>query len=341
MDLDLPSFLTKPLSIGNEQIQTRLVLAPMTGLGHIAFRKIVSSFGGSGLLFSEMCSAKALPHENRQTSPVFKWRDEEASSLVCQIFGSDPGVMAAAAGRIEDEGFFGVDINFGCSAAAICRQGGGAELLKNPSRAVKIVAAVRKAVSIPLFVKFRTGWVDDPNPAVDLAERFEDAGADALTFHPRVSPDRRSRTPKWQYIGEVKKKVSIPVFGNGDVFDRKDCKKMLETTGCDGVAIGRIAVAKPWIFSMWTAGFEPGPDIYQKSAMEMADLLEQHYTQVRAVKLFKKFATYFTAGFRFGHNLNKQLCRADSMEDIRGNIIEAFGEVPELASRPNMNMFTA
>ncbi len=138
----------------------------MTFLGNIAFRELLSQYGGYGLLFSEMCSAKTVPHENRFVSPCFRWRDEERSHLVCQIFGADPLEMAEAARRIEDEGLFGVDINFGCSNTTICRRNCGAALLKNPDLAAAIVAEVRGAVSFPLTVKFRTGWRDDPAIAV-------------------------------------------------------------------------------------------------------------------------------------------------------------------------------
>jgi tRNA-dihydrouridine synthase len=130
---------------------------------------------------------------------------------------------------------FGVDINLGCSNTTICRRNCGAALLKTPDLAAEIVASVREAISCPLTVKFRTGWKDDPNPAIQFAKRFEDAGADALIFHPRVAPDRRSRPAKWEYIGLVKQAVRIPVFGNGDVFDRNDCLRMIQETGCDGI----------------------------------------------------------------------------------------------------------
>ena len=118
----LAEYLRQPLKIGGQSIDTRLVLAPMSFLGHIAFRELVSRYGGYGLLFSEMCSAKAIPNENRFVSPYFRWRDEERSLLICQIFGDDPPIMAAAARRVENEGLFGVDINLGCSNATICRR---------------------------------------------------------------------------------------------------------------------------------------------------------------------------------------------------------------------------
>lgn len=339
MDTELAKRLKRPLMIRGRQIDSRLVLAPMSGLGHIAFRELLEDYGGYGLLFSEMCSARAIPQENRKVSPVFNWREQELAFLVCQIFGSDPETMARAAMRVEQEGFFGVDINFGCSVAAICKQNCGAALLKNPQLAVEIVKAVRKAVSIPVFVKFRTGWKDDLQIAVDLSRKFEDAGSDVLTFHPRVAPDRRSRPPKWEYIGKVREGVSIPVFGNGNVFDQQDCLRILNDTGCAGVAIGRIAVARPWIFRMWTGGFSPGPEIYRKTALKMADLLEKHYDPTRALQRFKKFAIYFAANFRFGHSIYNKLCRASDMQSVRENISRVFEKNLETIPRPNMNMF--
>ena len=211
MNSKLANLLNQPLKVGNAFIEKRLVLAPMAFLGNVAFRELIQSFGGFGLLFTEMCSARRIPHENRHRSTYFNWLDSELPRLVCQIFGSIPSTMAAAARRIAEEQFFGVDLNFGCSEVSICRQNCGASILNQPELAAKIVSEVRKAVSIPIFVKYRTGWQDNPQAAVVLAKYFEDAGADALTFHPRVAPDRRSRPPKWEYIGMVKQAVSIPV----------------------------------------------------------------------------------------------------------------------------------
>lgn len=341
MTINTSAFLRKPLLIGSKTVSNRLFFAPMTGLGHIAFRELVSTFGGHGLLFTEMCSAKAIPMENRNVSKVFRWCDQELSYLVCQLVGNQPDIMAKAAVRIEKEGFFGVDINFGCAVSAICKKGWGAALLEDPPLAASLVAAVRKAVSIPVFVKFRIGLQADCEPVIDLAKQFEDAGADALTFHPRVAPDRRSRPPRWDYIRRVKDAVSIPVFGNGNVFDQNDCQKMIKTTGCDGITIGRIAVSKPWIFKTWTEDFIPDPDIYLDCAVKMATLLEAHYDPIMAYKLFKKIAIYFTANFRFGHSIYKKLCLADDIAEIKENIIKLFEEPPETVSRPNMNMFTA
>ena len=336
---NLAQHLRQPINIGNQTIDRRLVLAPMAFLSHIAFRELVSQYGGYGLLFSEMCSAGAVPSENRFVSPYFRWRDTERCRLVCQIFGADPQVMAQAARRIEQEGLFGVDINFGCANGAICRRNCGAALLKEPDLAVKIVEAVRHAVSIPVSVKFRTGWKDDPGSAVALAVRFESAGADALIFHPRIAPDRRSRPPRWAHIRMVKNAVAIPVFGNGDVFDRDDCIRILSQTGCDGVAVGRMAVARPWIFAEWADELTPAPDIFQDAALKLAGLLEKHYATQSAVRRYKRFAYYFCANFRYGHTLYSRVLNAPDMARIEQIIHRFFSQCPDLVAKPNLNFF--
>lgn len=340
-DLDfLSSYLTQTLPIGNKTIANRMVLAPMAGLGHVAFRALLAEFGGFGLLFTGMCSAKAVPHENPAVSTVFTWQASELPYTVCQIFGEAPEVMAAAARRVEKEGFFGVDLNFGCSVAAICKKGAGAALLKDPDRAVAIVAAVRNAVDCPVFVKYRTGWENQPKAAADLGRRFEAAGADALTFHPRVAPDRRSRPPKWDHITLVKEHVSIPVFGNGNLFHEADGIRMIRQTGCQGLSVGRMAVARPWIFSQWTKGFAPPQDIFYTTALKMIECLNRFYDPRTCVKLFKKFAPYFCANFKFSHAILKELVRADTMEAIETNIHRLLKDSPQILTTPNIHLFS-
>lgn len=336
----LGAFLKRPLLVRGRTIPGRLFLAPLSKLGNTAFRELVAGYGGYGLLFSEMCWARSVPCGNGHDQGGFMWREgENLQELVCQIFGSDPAAMARAAAIIAAEGFFGVDLNFGCSVAAVCRKGCGAALLREPERAAAIVKAVRGAVDIPVFVKFRTGWEDRPEGAVALARRFEAAGADALTFHPRVAPDRRTRPPRWAYIAAVKAAVTIPVFGNGDVFDQADCERMLHTTGCDGVALGRLALAKPWIFGEWTGRFTPGPDVYRTCALALSRLLERYYQPTTALRRFRKFAGYFSANFVFGHSLYAQLTRARDMAAIRETLERFFETAPGVAARPNMNRF--
>jgi tRNA-dihydrouridine synthase len=146
MNSKLAEILNRPLNIGATTIEKRLVLAPMAFLGNVAFRQLVQTYGGYGLMFTEMCSAKRIPNENRHRSTYFRWRDAELSHLVCQIFGDDPMNMAAAAQRIEAEQFFGVDINFGCSEVSICRQNCGAAILKSPDLAAEIQSRIHPAI---------------------------------------------------------------------------------------------------------------------------------------------------------------------------------------------------
>ena len=329
--------LKQPLKIGNRNIDRRLNLAPLTFLGHVAFRELLSEYGGYGLLFTEMCSAKTVLTENRYKSPYFRWRDQERQRLVCQIFGREPDIMAQAAERIQAEGFFGVDINFGCSAGNICKRRCGAALLKSPKEAIRIVAAVRRAVDMPLFVKYRIGWKDDPEFAVELARQFEFEGVDALTFHPRVAPDRRARPPKWAYIGLVKQAVGIPVYGNGDVFDRKDCEKMLAQTGCDGIALGRLAVAQPWIFAVWNRDFRAPADIHGRIAFRLLSLLESHYEPAAALRRFNRFAYYFASNFTYGHSFYNRIRNTTDLKAAATELERFFESPPQLRSRLNQH----
>lgn len=346
----LQQLIQRPLQIGTRLLNNRLVFAPMSGLGHVAFRELLADYGHYGLLFSEMSSAKAIPQENRLVSPVFRWRDEESHLLVWQILGNSPGDMAKAAKRIEQEGFFGVDINFGCSVARICKRGMGAYLLKKPDQAMDIIKAVRDAVDIPIWVKFRTGWLDAKNriklepadlcdKAVNFACMLEAAGADAITFHPRVAPDRRTRPPKWTHIAKIKQAVNIPVFGNGNVFDESDCYDMFDQTACDGISLGRIALAKPWFFASLNGMFAADDNTYSEAIFRYIHLLEKHYDPQQAIKRFYKYSRYYCASFRFGNTLRAKIRKSKSFDEIKCVLNKFFENSLMLNQRPNENLF--
>lgn len=335
----LKDYINRPLKIGRKTIPNRLVLAPMTYLGHVAFRQMLMELGGCGLMFSEMCSAGRVPTENRRVSSYFRWCDAETGHLAIQILGADSARMADAARRIEDEGLFGVDINLGCAVKTVCRFEQGAGLLKEPAKAAALVRRVREAVTCPVTVKFRTGWEDDPAIAVDLARRLEDAGADMLTFHPRVAPDRRNRPPRWEYIGMVKQAVSIPVLGNGDVFSVDDCLKMMESTGCDGVALGRIAVARPWVFEQWLRGVDEFPvNTCRQAALRLLALAQTHFDGVRALRRYKRYAAYLSANFVFGNSLFNRLRNAPDLATTEDVLIQFFDQDPPPLQQPNLNL---
>jgi len=346
----LLNWIQRPLQVGEQRLKNRLVFAPMSGLGHVAFRELLADYGQYALLFSEMSSAKAIPHENRYVSPIFRWRDEERHLIVWQILGNSPNDMAKAAKRIAKEGFFGVDINFGCSVARICKRGMGAYLLKNPGQAMDIVKAVRDAVDISLWVKFRTGWLDTDNRlkiepadlsdrAVNFACMLEEAGTDALTFHPRVAPDRRTRPPKWAHIAKIKQAVKIPVFGNGNVFDSGDCYDMFDQTSCDGISLGRIALAKPWFFAELNGMFQANNNTYKEAIFRYIQLLEKHYDPHQAIKRFYKYSRYYCASFRFGNTLRAKVRKAKTFEEIKSTLNHFFESPLMLNQRPNENLF--
>jgi tRNA-dihydrouridine synthase B len=337
---ELSRRLRRPLEVRGRLLANRLVLAPMAQLGNVAYRELLAGFGGCGLMFSEMCSARRLPIENPKASTCFRWRAEERDRLVIQIVGAQPAEMAAAARRIAAEGLFGVDLNFGCSVAAICKRDCGAALLEAPARAEAIVRAVRTTVDLPLFVKFRTGWRDDPALPVELARRFAAAGADALTFHPRVAPDRRNRPAKWDYIRQVKAAVDIPVFGNGDVFAPGDCLRMLKTTGCDGVAVGRMAITQPWLFAHWVLGEVPEEKVFAGTPLTMARLLERHFEPAKALRRYKKFLSYYAANFRFGHSLYAKTANVRSLPEALDAVHAFFARPPERLRQPSVARFS-
>ncbi|MEF2145594.1 MAG: tRNA-dihydrouridine synthase family protein [Desulfovibrionaceae bacterium] len=341
----LRSLLDRPLPLRGRTASCRLWLAPMAGLGHVALREVVSGFGGCGLLFSEMCTARGLEKENRRSSPNFRWTDAEAGQLMIQISGADPEEMTLAARRIASENLCGVDINMGCAATAMTKRGAGAALLREPEKAASVLHAVRAAVDavnpdLPVTVKLRTGWSPDPGPACDMARLLRDAGADALIFHPRVAPDRRTRPPVWAHIRLVAEAVDIPVLGNGNVQTPQDCLRMLEETGCAGVSVGRMAVARPWLFAEWVKGREFGPETYRRTALDLLDALERHFDPQRAVKRWKKYAVYLAANYSYGHSLLPRLLRGACLDDFRANAQAVLDGTQALASRPNVHLFT-
>lgn len=340
----LAAQLESPLYIGGKKAPSRLALAPMAGLGHIALRDIIRAFGGEALLFTGMLSARGLPTENPRVSPVFNWREEELSCLVGQIFGNDPKEMAAAARRIAREGFFGVDINMGCAVAEIVKRGAGAALLRVPDLAVDIVSAVAEAVDIPVMVKLRTGWSDDPQPAVDLARRLEAVGAAALCFHPRVAPDRRAGPVKLAHLRAIVDAVSIPVLGNGNLQTPADCAAMWQATGCAGFSIGRLAVARPWIFAQWQdmEGFAAKyreEDLYRAAPYQMLEGLCDFYEPGRAIPLYKRYLTYYAANFNYGSRLFGRLARGCTHTELKNRLDENLDPLPEISPRPSAVLF--
>ena len=243
----------KELEIGNVKLNKNIVLAPMAGITDRAFRIICEKFN-PGLVCTEMISAKGLFYDDGKTKQLLDMKDEKRPIAV-QIFGSDVESMKYAAQYVSKYADI-VDINMGCPAPKVVKNGDGSKLLLDLPKAEEIIKAGVEVALVPVTVKFRTGWDHENIVAVQMAKIAENAGASAITIHGRTRSDYYSGVADWNIIKEVKKNVSIPVFGNGDVKNGEDAKKMFETTNADGIMVGRGALGNPWIFEQISCEME-------------------------------------------------------------------------------------
>ncbi|MDY7036137.1 MAG: tRNA dihydrouridine synthase DusB [Thermodesulfobacteriota bacterium] len=234
------------LHIGALKLDNWLVMAPMAGITNLAFRLLVKRLG-AGLVTTEMVSAMGLTLGKRNSFEYLKSHPDDRP-LAVQIFGSKPDVMARAAQIAVESGANLVDINMGCPVKKVVKTGAGASLLRYPKKVAEIISSVRLACPVPLTIKIRAGWSPDQPVACEIAQIIEDCGADAVTVHPRFASSGFSGQADWSLIGRVKKRLKIPVIGNGDVFKPSQALEMKIRTGCDGVMIGRGAMGNPWIF---------------------------------------------------------------------------------------------
>ena len=246
------------MKIGSLTLRGNTVLAPLAGVTHLPFRRIVKNCGVS-LVCSEMVSAKGLLYNSSKTEDLLRTiRDERPLSV--QIFGADADAMAHAADVIANGGGADIlDINFGCSVKKVIKTGAGAALMKDAGNARRILTAVRKVITIPLTIKIRSGWDTSGEQAIDIATMAQDCGVDAVTIHPRSAHQAFKGTADWGLIHKLKQRLSIPVIGNGDILTAYDGIRMMETTGCDGVMVGRAAMGNPYIFSQIEALAAGGP----------------------------------------------------------------------------------
>lgn len=236
------------LEIGGLKVEPGVILGPMAGVTDLAFRTICREHG-CGMVTSEMISTRALKYQDDKTIRMLKSCPEE-QPLSVQIFGSDPEIMAEGAKKIEAMGVAAViDINMGCPAPKIVRGGDGCALMKQPELAAKIINAVVRAVKLPVTVKFRKGYDETCINGVEFAYMAQESGAAAVCVHGRTRAQFYSGNADWEFIRQVKNRVSIPVIGNGDVFLHSDIDRMKQQTGCDGVMIARGALGNPFIFS--------------------------------------------------------------------------------------------
>ena len=317
------------MKIGNVVLENNIFLAPMAGVTDLPFRILCKEMG-CGLVYSEMVSAKGIFYGNENTTKLLTIEQRERPAAV-QLFGSDPAIMAAMAKKIENYPIDILDVNMGCPAPKIVKNGEGSALTKNPSLVGQIIKAMVTAQKKPVTAKIRKGFDDNHINAVEIAKVAQENGAAAIAVHGRTREQYYSGKADWDSIKAVKDAVSIPVIGNGDVFTPQDAKALLEYTNCDAIMIGRAAQGNPWIFKrilhyLNTGEQLPEPTAEQKveKALCHARMLIDYKGEYIGIREMRKHISWYMKGIKGAAELRgkiNQVISYNEMEQLLKNEI--------------------
>lgn len=308
------------LKIGNVELENNLILAPMAGVSDLPFRVICKKFGPS-LVCTEMVSSKALYFDSYKTRKMMNLENEERPVSV-QIFGNDPETMGFAAKEVSESANI-VDINMGCPAPKIVKNGDGSRLLLDLDKCREIIRAVVQNSKVPVTVKTRKGWDSQHVVAVDLAKIAEEEGAKAITIHGRTRNEFYGGKVDRDIIKNVKEAVSIPVIASGDVTDEKSAVEMFEYTGCDGIMIGRGAIGNPWIFSQIIHYLQTGEILERPTNKEKLEIIKEHYNlaienkgEEVAIKEMRKYLAYYTKNMANSSEFRYEVNKLESQKEV-------------------------
>jgi nifR3 family TIM-barrel protein len=324
----------KPFKIRNIAIDPPLILSPMAGVTDYTFRRLIKRRGGVGLVVSEFISVEGLTRGNPKSKRQMRF-DAEERPFAVQIFGGQVERMVMGAEMAQDVGADILDVNCGCPAPKVVRNGGGSGLLREPGRLETILKEIKKAISIPLTLKLRTGFTESTINVVDIAKMAEQCGVEHIQVHGRTRDQGYKGLANWDLIRQVKDAVSVPVSGNGDVTTIEYGMSRWRESGTDGILIGRGAMQNPWIFRQFADAIA-GREIYQPSLDEKKSVLLEFFGMCReempelpALGKMKQLAGQFTKGLVGGAQFRQTLYHSHSADEILDNISNYFSSLEQ------------